>query len=323
MVAQPIRPTTLPLTTAHTLVKSFAEIIRGECEKLVVAGSIRRGQPYVKDAELVAIPKPGLLPLLDRLVELGTISKALYGAGSHRWGPKYRGLNYGELRVEISLADGDNWGNMLWLRSGPRDGNEFVMGYISHTNPAIRFKEGFVWHSAAGWKWLPKGKEHEWQADDRVKLRVPDEETLFKLLGMPYIPPGERGEQRYKKFMQWNRYHQWPDFTAFIAPEPVAQPVIVPVVPRQISLFGDALLDAEVKHIDKAASGQDAPKNVIPWLHSTALDEGKWRAQVYAGAVQRTERALALARAEAAIYSSYARRVAQLERELAALRLLI
>lgn len=327
MVAQPLPVTVekrLPLEVAQALVGSAADLIRSECERLEIAGSIRRGTPYVKDAEIVAIAKPGLLPLLDRLCELGTIEKALYrGKAPHRWGPLYRGFQYGEIKIEVFLADGDNWGFQKWLRSGPGEANKYVMAYISHKNPAIRFQEGYGWYSAAGWKWRQKGKSKEfgWQADDRVKLHIPDEETVFRLLGMPYLPPGERSERAYKQLMQWNRAHRWPDFTAFIAPEPVAQPVIVPAAPRQMALFGDALLDMEVRHIDEKVSGKDGRRAVIPWLHGDASMDGEaWRAQVYAGAIQRTEQALKRAREEGRMYSSYARRVMQLERELAVLR---
>ena len=193
------------LETARRLVGQFADMIRPACARLVVAGSIRRGTPYVKDAELVAIPTPDLLTTLDQLVAQGGVEKAIYtdknGKQTPRWGLKYRGLLYQGLRVELFLSDEDNFGYQFWLRSGPAEANTYLMKWLAWKRAPIRARDGYWW-------W---GEQC---------LRVASEEDQFALLGMPYIPPGERTERRYKQLLDWNRAHRWPDFSAFVKPLP-------------------------------------------------------------------------------------------------------
>lgn len=57
------------------------ELLRDQCEQLVIAGSLRRGKALVGDAEIVALPKyaPNLLARLDRMVAEQLIVKAAYG----------------------------------------------------------------------------------------------------------------------------------------------------------------------------------------------------------------------------------------------------
>lgn len=208
------------LETARRIVHELADLVRPECERLEVVGSIRRGSPMVKDAELVLIPKPDLLVLTDNLVLRGVVEKALYGQTlTTRWGTLYRGMLYQGLRVELFWADKTNWGYQQWLRSGPGEANKYIMSHLIYVHAPIRFVEGDCWYSPTNAWQKPKDK---WVAADKVKLHVPDEDSLFAILGMPYLPPGERSEQRYKQLLQWNRAHKWPDFTPFVyhAPEP-------------------------------------------------------------------------------------------------------
>jgi DNA polymerase/3'-5' exonuclease PolX len=48
--------------------KRLIGMIRGECERVEIAGSVRRLKEEVKDVELVVIPKAGLLALFPMLL---------------------------------------------------------------------------------------------------------------------------------------------------------------------------------------------------------------------------------------------------------------
>lgn len=213
------------LETARRIVHELADLIRPACERLEVVGSVRRGTPMVKDAEMVAIAKSDLLKLTDSLVARGLVDKALYPWKERlvtKWGPKFRGMMFHGLRVELFLADEINWGFQKWLRSGPGEANTFIMAHLIYARVPLRFIDGYGWYSP-GNLWLkPKDK---WVAADQVRLHIPDEDTLFSLLGMPYLPPGERSEAYYKKLIQWNRAHRWPDFNLFVYHPPVPTPL--------------------------------------------------------------------------------------------------
>ena len=166
---------------AERVVKQFITLIEDACQQVEIAGSIRRGKPDVKDAEVVVRPTHvgSFLARLDRLVVTNVIDKAQYD-GRHRWGEKYRGLMYHGLRIEVFLGDEHNFGYIYWLRTGPGDANEMVMRRVY--NAPFRFQSGYVWHG-------------------QRKLHVPDEREVFRLLGIPWQAPEWRSPERYLKLI--------------------------------------------------------------------------------------------------------------------------
>lgn len=295
------------LAAARHIVGELADMIRPACERLEVCGSIRRGSPYVKDADLVAIPNTSISEThlhawLDGMLERGIITKALYGESkTTRWGPKLRGLMFQGLQIEIDLADEHNWGYKKALRSGPKSANEYIMGYISWRKPALRLQDGYGWYSPGNLWHKPKDK---WIAEDKVQLSIPDEETLFALLGMPYLAPNERGEQQYKKLMGNNRGHRWPDFSKYVLRQPEAVR-LVNIEPVAVA-------------VETGKAGAE-PLAISP-LGVTEANADAWAKQVYAESLARTERRLSECRLMAGTYPSYARRAAVLEREMVMLR---
>jgi len=208
----------MELNAAREIVQSMIDLLAPDCERIEIGGSIRRGKETVNDGEIVAIPNhvyyprgtdkqasSTLLTLTDSLVENETVEKALYGdSKTTRWGAKYRGMLYKGLKVELFLADADNFGYQFWLRTGPAEANMWLMKWLSWKQAPVRAKDGYWLH-----------QEH--------KLTVASEEDQFALLGMPFIAPTERNEIIYRKLLQNNRAHQWPDFSTFYAHEPQNQ----------------------------------------------------------------------------------------------------
>lgn len=294
------------LEAARRIVGELADMIRPACDRLEVGGSIRRGSPYVKDAELIVIPNPGtnLLAWLDGMVERGTVEKAIYtdknGKQSTRWGQKFRSILFQGIKVEIYLTHPEAWGFQKWLRTGPGEANTYIMSYLIFRRAAIRFIDGDGWFSPGNLWHKPKDK---WIAEDKQQLLIPDEETLFALLGMPYLPPNERGEQRYKNLLGNNRAHHWPEFGKFVLKQ--AEDV--------------RLVNVEPVKTDDAKMKVGVEQPMSP-LSVTEANADAWAQQVYSETIGRTEQQLSQARLMAGTYPSYARRVAVLESELAALR---
>ncbi len=216
--------TRISLDAATAIVREIAGRLHPACERIKVAGSIRRERPEVKDAELVAISRGrDLHALTEKLVQYGVIEKALYGAtGQTRWGNEYRGLMYKGLKVELFMADADNWGNQYWLRTGPGDANTYVMKWLAWKNAPVRFQDGYVWWSAAGWQKVRRGKSEVWAANDRQKLRLAEETDVFSALGIPFVPAALRSETQYRVLLN-SREQRWPDYRALLAPLPVQQ----------------------------------------------------------------------------------------------------
>lgn len=174
--------------THHTIARqhasAFALALAPLCQRIEIAGSLRRGKSEVKDVEIVYIPtdSKALLARLDSWVIAGRIRKALYPDGSMRWGEKYRGVLVEGIRIELFAADADNWGYQLWLRTGPADANQYVMRQCISFESPYRARDGYWW----------AGEE---------RLHIPDETEMFRLLGMDWMPPGDRSLLRYQQWM--------------------------------------------------------------------------------------------------------------------------
>jgi len=208
MIPQP--ETRVRLEDARETIAELVEMLRPACERIEIAGSVRRGKLEVKDAEVVIIPMPDLLPLTDTLIEYGKAKYALYGDKlTKRWGASYRGLLFGGIKCELFMTSEDSFGFTYWLRTGPGDANKFVMSWLAYKKAPIRFQDGYGWYSAH-WQLVHKGKDLKWFAADRQRLRIASEEDLFAVMGMPFIPPAERTEMMYKKLLD-NRAHKWPE----------------------------------------------------------------------------------------------------------------
>ncbi len=192
----------IPLDHAIALAAQAQELFGHLCQTKTVAGSIRREKETDGDIEFVVIPRnlQALLIRLDSLVEAGTIKKALYryadknGKSSYRprWGEKLRCFWYQDATIELAIANENNYGYILWLRTGPAEANQYVMTRLSMDNAPLRFKDGYAWLC-------------EYRGDTpyyRHKLHIPDEETFFQALGMNQVSPQWRSERLYKA--NWN-----------------------------------------------------------------------------------------------------------------------
>jgi hypothetical protein len=234
---------------AFAKLSTFAALIRPYTTRLEIAGSIRRKKADVKDGELVAIAAPGLLDFLDHLVAVGAITKAEYGAnGSHRWGPKYRGLIWRGLRVEIFLTDAHSWGYQFALRTGPGEANTSLMGLLPRS--PIRVRDGEVLTAKS---WTKVGDK--WRGVDERRLHVPTESRWFTLLGMPFILPEFRHDDFYLKAIQWARGHQWGNpADHLIAPDEMVatQPALI-VLDAAARYEDPALVADQDKHAARLA----------------------------------------------------------------------
>jgi len=292
------------LADARRVVGELADLIRPACARLEVCGSIRRGTPTVKDADVVAIAEHNLHTILDSLAENGTVIKALYGKEgnqSTRWGPKYRSMLFQGIKIELWLTSETSWGYIKWLRSGPKEANEYIMAYLIYKRAPIHFVDGDGWYSPGNLWHKPKDK---WIAEDKVQLHIPDEDTFFSLLGMPYLPPNERSEQKYKNLMGNNRAHRWPDYPPFVLKAPEMATLVD--APSKAPVFGAKLKAGEMSRMSPLAVNE-----------TTAA---AWTAQVYREALKRSESQLQQAQLMSRTYPSYARRAEALERDLVMIR---
>lgn len=186
-----------PLDYAESVAGWIVEQLESVCEKIVVAGSIRRRRPFVKDIEIVCVPKlVWSTNLLDekksesvfemlmewllicdyqvdgQVVKGGVFAKRSGMDGRFTYGLKNKLLIHRPTGVAVDLftADEENWGMSLLVRTGSADFNKAVMA---------RFRRlGMRGHAYGG------------VTDARGKtVECPEEEEVFQLLRVPFIEP--------------------------------------------------------------------------------------------------------------------------------------
>jgi DNA polymerase/3'-5' exonuclease PolX len=175
-----------PLRYMETVAKMLCDLLEPHCRRIEVAGSIRRRRKLVADIELVAIPIPDR-DLYGEIVDpCGSLNRFLaeQPIQLEKDGPKYKRFTFCEaqsgperpIACDLFLTTKEQWGYILMLRTGdaefsrrmvtPRSASGLMPNYL-------RVEGGYVWHE-----------------DQRIP--VPEEQDLFELWQLDYIPPEER-----------------------------------------------------------------------------------------------------------------------------------
>lgn len=168
------------------LAQSWKKRLTPHCNRIEIAGSIRREKPEVKDIELLCIPKTVQLQSSMFAEEEATRHRdpgfptAITAAPQTRIikGNPHTGkyiqieLQDDEIKIDIFIATPENWGFMLAIRTGPADYSHKVLG---------RRWVKFGYHGEDGI--LKRGG---------VPVMVPEETDLYNLLDLTYLHPKER-----------------------------------------------------------------------------------------------------------------------------------
>ena len=167
-------PKPLKLETAVKYADQIVEILAPYCEKIAIAGSVRRRRGIVNDIDLVVIPKDwqGL-----RKRCLAKCRLVLDGAEI------FTVTTVNDVQLDIftahapgqDLAGGlaSNWGSVLLCRTGSKEHNVWLC------KKAVE----------KGWKWSPP---HGILNAHNEILASETEEDIFKRLGLEYIEPERR-----------------------------------------------------------------------------------------------------------------------------------
>lgn len=186
----------IPYIDALAAAVALRMLLEDACERIEIAGSVRRRKPEVHDIEIVAIPLVedeigadlwGSSVRVDRLERL--IVDDLAPAGvltarpvevhradgsvevSRRMGSAYKALVYHGIAVDLFITDPERWGCIYALRTGPGDWN---------TRLVTDCKRYF--RSVADGRVLHLGRP----------VPTPEEADFFRALGVPWLDPWDR-----------------------------------------------------------------------------------------------------------------------------------
>ncbi len=158
----------MDLKGAQSIAEGVVRQIGPYCEKVVVAGSIRRQKPFVRDIDLVVIPK-------DR----AALDQSLIVMGGHYTmaGKKITRVQMDSISLDIYFATPETFATLLLIRTGSTENNMRLC--------SVAKRKG--WHLAASGEGLFD--------ENRQRIAGDSEESIYEALGLPYQRPEERSNE--------------------------------------------------------------------------------------------------------------------------------
>ena len=176
-------PYDFAIQAAQELISELSSV----CEKLEIAGSLRRHRPYVGDIDLVALPKRLEVPDATSLgapVSVNLLEVVIQQLAQRNWlsiGTKastciscLRSFDSETIPVDIYMATEETWATMLLIRTGSRHHNVVLACHALERKLHLRSNGSGLF--GQGGKQIP----------------VHTEEDIFIKLGIPYRTPTER-----------------------------------------------------------------------------------------------------------------------------------
>ena len=154
----------MELEVARKIAAEVVKRLNPYCQKIEVAGSIRRRKPQVRDIDLVLFPKD-LWNLQAELMKLGQLKMS---------GKKIMRVMVGGIQVDVYVADEATWATLLLIRTGST---------LNNIRLCSRAKD-MGWHLAASGDGLFNEKEERIAGDSEI--------SIYNALGLPYQRPEER-----------------------------------------------------------------------------------------------------------------------------------
>jgi DNA polymerase/3'-5' exonuclease PolX len=160
----------MKLDQATAIAERIKAQLAPHCDRIEIAGSIRRRKNEVGDIEIVAIPKP---------YDVGLFASGIAPIVT-TW-PKVRGelpCKYTQrqlpdgIALDLFFATAENWGLIYAIRTGSADYSHRVL--------------------ACGWVRNGYKSAKGMLTRNGVPVPVPEESDLFRLAGVPWVEPKAR-----------------------------------------------------------------------------------------------------------------------------------
>lgn len=176
----------MELKKAHEIALSLQNELSPFCDRIAIAGSIRRKRNLIKDIEIVCIPKTEIITTQTSLFassphEVRSINfckevdKYEKVKGKSETGKYLQRRNDQGIIFDIFIANARNWGYIKVLRTGSKAFNFIMLDALKKAG--YMCKDGYVWKS------------------DRI-VSVTSVRQLFEMANMEYVSPAEREREK-------------------------------------------------------------------------------------------------------------------------------
>lgn len=161
------KPQTIPLERALQLAEQLKTDLQGVTTQVVPSGSVRRGLSLMGDVDLIAVG------------ELSAVAGALapYGAAPDGERPWILSGEVDGIGFDIAVVQPASFGAAQAIVTGPATYRTFLEEHAFSLGMNL---------TSAGVRELTTG----------ALLPTPTEDALFALLGLPLLPPAERGQAK-------------------------------------------------------------------------------------------------------------------------------
>lgn len=184
-----------PYADVLPVAQRIVEALRPYCERIELAGSLRRQRPMIGDIELVALPRlhRNLIgeaidgEAKQRQKKATRLDKFLAERGVNllKDGPLQKQFRYGRFTVDLFLpASAAHWGSIFTIRTGSAEFSKWLVDAPAQA-AGLKFRDGLVWH-IFGNEIVP----------------TPEERDVFEALRLPFVPLEERDDERWLKYYE-------------------------------------------------------------------------------------------------------------------------
>lgn len=179
-----------PHAAALAIAKEIVAELTPYCQRIEIAGSLRRLKPEVADIEILYIPETAMRPVdffsnaqvdlaqehIEQMLTAGRITKRPNIRGQFTWGPQNKLAIHAAsgIGVDFFATTVEKWWTALVIRTGSAATN------MRLTTGAQKLQRTL---HAYGTGVTCQGGE---------TIAATSEQHVFKLCGVPYLPPHER-----------------------------------------------------------------------------------------------------------------------------------
>jgi DNA polymerase/3'-5' exonuclease PolX len=189
----------VPLEIAREHAQQLVQLLLPLCERIEIAGSIRRGKEMVKDIDLVVIPKmtskttlfePTKIEETEFHATLATTMQLTADGPSIIRGtmPLMASWDFDPRRsidVDVYIAKPESWATLLLIRTGSAEHNIWMCA-------RARACGGKLHADGSGLEVPGQYDPIAQRTENNQVLRPKTEEEIFKALGIPMPAPNQR-----------------------------------------------------------------------------------------------------------------------------------
>lgn len=173
-----------PYKVVSAIAAQLVDALKPVCERIEIAGSLRRRRPLIGDIEILVIPKfqldifrePSKRSELEDLLDIWRETAVFTKDGERYKQIRFETVGGAAYQLDLFVQDTSTWGVNMMIRTGPSD---FSRKMVTRRSVGGLMPDDL---RVAGARVYRGGDV----------LQTPEEGDVFKLWGMKYIRPEKR-----------------------------------------------------------------------------------------------------------------------------------